>query len=529
MKVLIPMGGHGQRFLDAGYLLPKPLIEIDGMPVIEHIVQRFSPSDEFVFGVLEEHLQSTPLEAVLRRIAPRAKIMPVSYSSLGPVGTLLQMLQAVDNNEPVLINYCDFSWVWDYDDFQKCLDKTACDGAVVCYRGFHPHLLGPNLYATVRANGLWLEEIREKHSWHANKHEDWTSSGTYYFRKGRYLKKYFRAIEKHKEQRIRGEIYVSQVFQLMKEDGLKIYIYEIPFMLQWGTPEDLEDYLYWSCYFRKKKFYPQKQNRAPQHDMSVMMLMAGAGERFAQAGYKLPKPFIPVDGKPMVLQAVQSLPPATSYVFVTRQGLENPEAEEIIKQHLPQAIFLRLKALSEGQASSAFHAQNEINPDRALLIGACDHGILYNPEVFARKTAQGGADALIFTVRGYPQTRFQPQMFSWVEVADGDLAKKVLVKTTPAGDVRKHHLVLGDFWLRRARDFFSHAARMLSARDRHHQEFYIDQCMNYLIQAGLRVEVFEVDGYAAWGTPDELKTYTYWERFFRQASFHPYQNQPAGP
>jgi hypothetical protein len=42
---------------------------------------------------------------------------------------------------------------------------------------------------------------------------------------------------------------VSQVYELMKNDNRKIYIYEIPVFLQWGTPDDLKEYLYWSEYF----------------------------------------------------------------------------------------------------------------------------------------------------------------------------------------------------------------------------------------------------------------------------------------
>ena len=35
MNILIPMAGAGKRFFDAGYIFPKPLIEIDNKPMIQ--------------------------------------------------------------------------------------------------------------------------------------------------------------------------------------------------------------------------------------------------------------------------------------------------------------------------------------------------------------------------------------------------------------------------------------------------------------------------------------------------------------
>jgi hypothetical protein len=49
------------------------------------------------------------------------------------------------------------------------------------------------------------------------------------------------------------EFYCSMVYNLMKEDCLKIGIFEIEKMLQWGTPKDLEEYLVWSNYFLNRK------------------------------------------------------------------------------------------------------------------------------------------------------------------------------------------------------------------------------------------------------------------------------------
>ena len=46
MHIIIPMSGSGARFLQAGYQDPKPLIVIDGKPVIEHVCDLFPGNDK---------------------------------------------------------------------------------------------------------------------------------------------------------------------------------------------------------------------------------------------------------------------------------------------------------------------------------------------------------------------------------------------------------------------------------------------------------------------------------------------------
>jgi len=520
MKIVIPMAGQGKRFTAAGYQTPKPLIPIDGMPVIEHIIHNFSIEDDFVFGVNEEHLKTTPLAEVLTRLAPRSRIVSMPYQKAGPIGVLRRLFDHVRDDEPVIVNYCDFSWAWDYADFKREVAGNGADGAVLCYRGFHPHLLGPNLYATLEADGLWMKAIREKHTWHGDKMKDWTSSGTYYFRTGALLKKACEAIEKHPDWKINGEFYVSQLYQVMKNEDERVFIHEIPFMLQWGTPEDLEEYRYWSDLFRAKA-RPPVPNTAPL-DMTALVLMAGAGKRFQDAGYTVPKPMIPVDGKPMVTAACESLPRASRYLFAARRDTLPPgDIEKAVQGKLPDPKMLWINQLTEGQACSALLAKDHIAPEASVLIASCDHGAVMDLKRF-QDAACGDADALIFTFRGFPPVKRNPKAYGWVQTDTEDCAVRVSVKVPLEGDPAGHHAVMGAFWFRRWDNFVTAAERTIFENRCINNEFYIDEVMNTVIQSGACVRVFEVDRYIGWGTPEDLQVYEYWQHFFGQAWFHPY-------
>ena len=104
---------------------------------------------------------------------------------------------------------------WNYNEFETFVNTTDCDGAIVCYTGFHPHMLGGDNYAFVKteADNLFVE-IREKQSYTDDKMSEFASTGTYYFKEGRYIKKYFQDLME-KDMHVNNEYYVSLVYNLL--------------------------------------------------------------------------------------------------------------------------------------------------------------------------------------------------------------------------------------------------------------------------------------------------------------------------
>ena len=255
MKIVIVMAGIGKRFQKAGYTDPKPLIKVDGKSQIEHVVNMFPGEDDFVFICNNAHLKTTEMETVLKKIKPTGLIIGVDSKKLGPVWDTLEASKKVDfldDNEPAIVNHCDFSVWWDYEDFKKTMEKTKCDVAATAYKGFHPHLLGSGLYASMRVDeNNWMLECREKFSFTENKMDSYQQSGTFYFAKGSILKKCFQEVV-DRNLAVNGEYYVSIATQVALESGFRAYVYPLEHFLQWGTPEDVQTYQFWSDYFALK-------------------------------------------------------------------------------------------------------------------------------------------------------------------------------------------------------------------------------------------------------------------------------------
>ncbi len=251
MQIIIPMAGSGTRFKNAGYKDPKPIINIAGKPMIQYVIDLFPGEHDFLFICRDEHLEQSDLRAVLSKLAPQGQIVSVTSKDLGPVHNILKVQPLIKDDEPVVVNYCDFDMDWDYADFKKIMAEKNAQSACVCYRGFHPHLLGPNLYAGTRVDeNLNVLEVKEKYSFTPNKMDTWQQTGTFYFASGELLKKYCEELV-DKNITCNGEYYVSLLYNLMIRDGVRVALYPVKHFCQWGTPEDLEEYLAWADFVNK--------------------------------------------------------------------------------------------------------------------------------------------------------------------------------------------------------------------------------------------------------------------------------------
>lgn len=245
------MTGNGSRFVSAGYKDLKPFIDVQGKPMIQWIVERMVPQEEdILFICRKEHLIKNPqYRVILEKIAPKAQILEVStWEKKGPVYDILKVTEFISDEKPTVVTYCDYFMLWNWESFKTKTLENNCDGAIPCYSGFHPHLLPQkNIYASCQTDSEdFLTEIREKYSFNENKFLSRHSPGLYYFRSGSLLKKYYqKAIDV--DLSLNGEFYSSLPYNLMVKDSLKVWApINVDYFCQWGTPEDLNEYLFWT-------------------------------------------------------------------------------------------------------------------------------------------------------------------------------------------------------------------------------------------------------------------------------------------
>ena len=512
MNVIIPMSGLGKRFVAEGYTDPKPLIMVDGKRIIRHVIELF-PGAKVYCICNREHIETTSMRRILEGLG--ATVHVIESHTLGPVYAVSKIFDTIADDEPVIVSYCDYGTKWDYKSFLDTMKQTAADGAIAAYRGFHPHMLGTDNYAFLRCetpekNGRVLE-VREKEPFTSDRMSEYASNGTYYFRYGRYVKQYFNALmESGDAGKKNGEFYISLVYNKMIQDGLQIRAFEIETMLQWGTPRDLRIYTMWSDHFRMAA----TRQIVPKSSATLILPLAGRGSRFKMVGFVDPKPLLPVNGKPMIVRAVESIPACQQQVFICLE--EHTQAyplESVLTTHWPSATVVKIANTTEGQACTC-----EIGLDVAgiedttpILISACDNGADYNHYDYMALEHDPSVDVIVWSFTNNPTGELFPHMYAWMDVDAQNTIHRVSVKKPLPG---AKHAIIGTMFFRRAEIFRKGLQMIYEKNIRTNGEYYVDDLLNPLIDAGYTVKVFPVDRYICWGTPADYNTYTYWLKYF---------------
>ena len=524
IQIVIPMSGFGERFRKAGYDVPKPLIKVDGKPIIAHVIDMFPGESDFIFICNEEHLSQPKfnMREILQLYCPSGKIIGISAHKLGPAHAVKQIYNLLDFHRPIVVNYCDFTCYWDWKHFKKFILLSGCDGALPAYKGFHPHSLGNTNYAYIKANGTTVEDIQEKQPYTLNRMNEYASSGTYYFSSAALMAEAFDNIIAD-NLNVNGEFYVSMAYKYLLSKQMQVLVYPLQHFMQWGTPEDLREYKNWSDIFRYLLL---------PHDKNInlgasIIPLAGAGQRFVDEGYEKIKPLISVSGKPMVLRAHADLPKTSNNAFILRKDMKNvDEIKSAINTYLDTSHVIELDALTEGQACTSseglkglrnLYSDEQIQP---ITFGACDNGMIFDNAKFKQLVDDDDVDVIVWGVRGHASAIRNPRMFGWIEQKDG-IIQKISVKT-PLSHPEKDPIVIGTFTFKKVNDFESTFNSLIKNNNRINNEFYLDSCINEALYLGLRCHYFEIKHFISWGTPNELRTFEYWQSCFHKWNTHPY-------
>lgn len=231
--------------------------------------------------------------------------------------------------------------------------------------------------------------------------------------------------------------------------------------------------------------------------------MAGAGQRYIDAGYTTPKPLIEVDGAPMFIKASEGLPDADQWVFLCNQlHLDQFNLREQIEYHFSNHVIIPVQELTRGQAETVLLSRDFVNPNAQVHVGVCDSLVVLpknNEGLFSKD------DAVIWTTEGHNMAIKKPSSYGWVSSVDG-VANKVSCKV-PLSNPETDPMITGVFSFKKASILFDSIDSLIDKDIRVNNEFYLDMALNETIEGGWSVACQHSSKYISWGTPDELHTY----------------------
>ena len=501
-QLIIPMSGKGNRFKKAGFDILKPLIKINGLTMIEHIRSMYPKNTDVIFICSEIDLDNKDLglKRLLKNIDEKSKVVSIKPHKKGPSWAIKEAKGSISPSKPTFVNYCDFYNLWDFSKVDTFINKNNPDGLIITYRDEHPHTIWNYSYAHIQNLRDRVINIQEKVPFTDDPESEFKSTGTYYFKTGKIL---FESIENQikKNQSFKGEFYTSLTYLSMLKEGLDIRHFEIEHFFQWGTPEDLNDFLWWLENYKRKK---QKSN-FNDVDYSLCLLCAGKGDRFTKRGFKTPKPLINFNGKSLLENAASSFKKAS-----WKGAILSPEmSSDIFKKKLKDFKLLKLNKFSRGQADSAMKLLKIAPKNIPVVLASSDLQMsLKISNSIKEEIIKNKKWAIVFLFDSeYPFAKRKPTSYSWVSF-EGNKVKDFSFKNKVSNSTNQAPLS-GTFMFSSVKIAQKYIKIVLSEKD-NDREPYLDDVLPHLISDKVPVFKIDADTMNCLGTPEEYLTNFYY-------------------
>ena len=233
---------------------------------------------------------------------------------------------------------------------------------------------------------------------------------------------------------------------------------------------------------------------------NILIPMAGRGSRFEEQGYTDKKPFIDVNGKPMIHRVIKNLGMEfdKEYMFILICLQEDfdkydfTEFEKVIGHNSYDVVIL--DDVTEGAAQTILQAKDLINDDTPLMTMNSDQLVDWDIEKLFEMCEQ--FDGVIPCFYG------EGNAWSYARTLDNGYVQEVAEKKQIS-----NYATAGYYYWKKGSDFVKYAEQMIKDNSRTNGEFYVAPVYNWAVKDGKRVGVFMVDKCYSLGTPEDLKEY----------------------
>lgn len=233
--------------------------------------------------------------------------------------------------------------------------------------------------------------------------------------------------------------------------------------------------------------------------LNIVIPMAGAGSRFAKAGYTHPKPLIQIHNIPMISLVISNLRPKCNHRFIficQKKHMKDYSLEQKLNEWAPGCILIEIDGVTDGAACTVLRAKDYINNEDPLMIANSDQYIENAIDLYLNYMQDNDYDGLIMTM-----TANDPK-WSYVGLNTG-LATQVVEK-----EVISNEATVGIYNFKYGKDFVHAAEEMISQNLRVNGEFYVAPTYNQLIRNGKRIGTYNIGserkGMYGLGIPEDL-------------------------
>lgn len=229
IHLIMPMGGAGSRFFKNGFVMPKPLIEINEKPFFfwaTNSISNFVEVEDIIFVVLQQHVDEFQINQKIKEYFPNAKIEIIPELLNGAVLTCMNGVKSINDDLPIVFNDCDHMFICnEFYDYCKNGDFSKLDGALLTFTSTDPKYS----FLEMDENDNVINTVEKKAI------SDKAICGAYYFRnKNLFLE----CCEQYLKKCNYNEYFVSGVYNVMASKKMKIANFTCDTHIPFGTPDE---------------------------------------------------------------------------------------------------------------------------------------------------------------------------------------------------------------------------------------------------------------------------------------------------
>lgn len=232
-------------------------------------------------------------------------------------------------------------------------------------------------------------------------------------------------------------------------------------------------------------------------DMNILIPMAGAGSRFAQAGYTFPKPLIDINNKPMIQIVVENLNIEGQYIFIVqKEHYHKYNLKHLLNLVSPKCKIVIVDKMTEGAACTTLLAKEYINNDKQLVIANSDQFLEWDSNEFMYSMNADGIDAGLATFKSVLSK------WSFAKLDDKGYVCEVAEKV-PISDIAN----TGIHWFKKGSDYVKYAEQMIDRNIRVNNEFYVAPVLNQFIQDDKKIKTYNINKFHGLGDPESFERF----------------------
>ncbi len=246
-----------------------------------------------------------------------------------------------------------------------------------------------------------------------------------------------------------------------------------------------------------KKMKDNFNKQWEDNKLNILIPMAGAGKRFADAGYTFPKPLIEINNKPMIQWVVDCLNINANFIFlILKEHQEKYNIGSVLKILKPNCKIIEIDQLTEGAACTTLLAEKYINNDNPLIIANSDQFIKWNSSSVMYNITTKKFDGAILTFKS-----IHPK-WSYVKANENDIVSEVAEKK-----VISDRATVGVYYWKHGSDYVKYAKEMINHNIRVNNEFYVCPVYNQALKDNKIIKAINVDEMIGLGTPEDLNIF----------------------